>query len=140
MCRKLFWHTLALVVLAKHYVNSAVQRIVADHDIYDHSVSKTPIATSSRLVWHITKLRSAFLCMTESSQWPQGSPDSIEHVLEWEIHTVSCMCIRQICTVFKASDQNYLRFCICTHITWLLLYFKLKRSEYKRIQRLHLCG
>ncbi len=67
------WHTLGPLVPIEHCLNATAYRsIVAD--LYDYSVPSSD-ATSSRIMQHVTKLKSSqtgFLNMTMSSLYSNG--------------------------------------------------------------------
>ncbi len=72
------WHTLGLLVPIEHYLNStAYLSIVADHDHpFITTVYPSSDATSSRIMHHVTKLKSSqtgFLNMSMSSLYSMAS-------------------------------------------------------------------
>ncbi len=71
------WHTLGLLVPIEHRLNAtAYLSIVADHvHPFMTTVYHLPMATSSRIMHHVTKLKSSqtgFLNMTMSSLYSNG--------------------------------------------------------------------
>ncbi len=86
------WHTLGLLVQIEHRLNATVYlSIVADHvHPFMTTVYHLLMATSTRIMHHVTKLKSSqtgFLNMTMSSLYSNGlqSPDlnPIEHL--WDV-------------------------------------------------------
>ncbi len=73
----LFWHTLGPLVPIEHRLNAtAYLSIVADHvHPFMTTVCQSSDATSSRIMHHVTKLKSSqtgFLNMTTSSLYSNG--------------------------------------------------------------------
>ncbi len=75
------WHTLGLLLPIEHHLNATVYlSIVADHvHPFMTTVNSSSDATSSRIMYHVTKLKSSqtgFLNMTMSSLYSNGPPQS----------------------------------------------------------------
>ncbi len=85
------WHTLGSLVPIEHRLNAtAYLSIVADH-VHPFMITVYPSsdATSSRIMHHVTKLKSSqtgFLNMTMSSLYSNGLHSHLWDVVEREIH------------------------------------------------------
>ncbi len=103
------WHTLGPLVPIEHRLNATVYlSIVADHvHPFMTTVYPSSDATSSRIMHHVTKLKSSqtgFLNMTMSSLYSNGlhshqiSIQQSTFGVWWNGRFVSWMCSRQICS------------------------------------------
>ncbi len=102
------WHTLGPLVPIEHHLNATAYRsIVADHvHPFMTTVYPSSDATSSRIMHHVTKLKSSqtgFLNMTMSSLYSNGlhslqiSIQQSTFGMWWNGRVASWMCSRQIC-------------------------------------------
>ncbi len=110
MVRGIFsWHTLGLLVPIEHRLNTTAYRsIVADHvHPFITTVTHLLMATSSRIMHHVTKLKSSqtgFLNMTMSSLYSNGlhshqiSIQQSTFGMWWNGRFTSWMCSRLICS------------------------------------------
>ncbi len=109
LCRIFSWHTLGPLLRIEHCLNTTAYRsIVADHvHPFMTTVFPSSDATSSRIMHHVTKLKSSqtgFLNMTMSSLYSNGLHSHQISIQEstfgmwWNGRFTSWMCSRQICS------------------------------------------
>ncbi len=110
------WHTLGLLVPTEYRLNTTAYRsIVAEHvHPFITTVTHLLMTTSSRIMHHVTKLKSSqtgFLNMTMSSLYSNGLHS---HQISIQQSTfgmwcngrfASWMCSRQICSNYHANNQ-----------------------------------